>query len=59
MGSYTYGEYLETFGGPPDPDDRSCVRDWRGEADEARDRVELLDRFGGDEAPEGDKGDDA
>lgn len=40
MGTYTYGEYLETFGGTPDPgetypDDPDAARDERDAALEA------------------------
>lgn len=34
MGNYSWGEYMEQFGGPPDRDDPDYVPDWRAAVDE-------------------------
>lgn len=38
MGNYTTQEFLDTFGGLPEPGDRQHAFDWRGKADMDRDR---------------------
>lgn len=55
MGTYSYGEYLDTFGGPPEPgetypDDPDALRDRLREEDMERHAhsAELRDRFAND-----------